>query len=110
MTKTNPSIMRQTFYPRMMRISLALAGGFLFASLALVEAAPAAKQAPTLKAAAAGLFDLGVGLTDRIAERPSDWALLTNHFSYLRRRFWPPAIRRHGGKSLSIVPLTSISN
>ncbi len=36
---------------------------------------------PSLKGAARGRFVMGVGLSDWIAERPGDWALLTNQFS-----------------------------
>ncbi len=39
MTKINPPLLRRTLLPRAVRISLALAGGFLFASLALGQAA-----------------------------------------------------------------------
>ena len=74
MTRTRPPIAR---------IRLATASVVLLASLAMAGAAPATKPATTLKSAAAGLFDIGVGLTDRIAERPADWELLTNHFTYL---------------------------
>ncbi|HMJ91569.1 MAG TPA: endo-1,4-beta-xylanase [Candidatus Acidoferrum sp.] len=35
----------------------------------------------TLRSAAAGLFTIGVGIHDRIPERPADWLLLTNQFS-----------------------------
>lgn len=39
------------------------------------------KPARTLRAAAAGLFVMGVGVHDRIAERPQDWPLLTTQFA-----------------------------
>ena len=34
-----------------------------------------------LREAAAGLFTIGVGISDRIPERPADWPLLTAQFS-----------------------------
>lgn len=34
----------------------------------------------SLRGAAAGSFTIGVGLSDRIAERPEDWSLLTTQF------------------------------
>jgi endo-1,4-beta-xylanase len=37
--------------------------------------------AATLREAAQGVFDLGAGVSDRIADRAGDWALLTNQFS-----------------------------
>lgn len=36
---------------------------------------------PSLKDAARGRFPVGVGLSDRIAERPDDWPLLTSQFT-----------------------------
>jgi len=39
-----------------------------------------ASRAPSLKDATAGRFAMGVGVSDRIPERPQDWALLTNQF------------------------------
>ena len=74
MTRTRPPIAR---------IRLAMSAVLLLASLALAGAAPVTKPATSLKAAVSGLFEIGVGLTDRIAERPADWELLTNHFTYL---------------------------
>ncbi len=41
----------------------------------------AASVQPTLREAAAGLFPVGVGINDRIPERPGDWPLLTAQFS-----------------------------
>jgi endo-1,4-beta-xylanase len=68
----------KTTHLRITRIGVALLG-----SLALAGAAPSTKPATNLKSASAGMFNIGVGLTDRIAERPADWELLTNHFTYL---------------------------
>ncbi len=42
---------------------------------------PAPTQMPSLKQAARGLFDIGVGINDWIAERPEDWGLLTKQFN-----------------------------
>jgi len=42
---------------------------------------PNSPAAPTLRQAVRGLFDFGVGISDRIAERPADWKLLTSQFS-----------------------------
>ena len=44
-------------------------------------AAPPEPAPTTLKDAAHGLFDIGVGLSDRIAEHPADWPLLTTQFN-----------------------------
>ncbi len=45
-------------------------------------AAPGAETHPprTLRDATAGLFTIGVGISDRIPERPADWPLLTAQF------------------------------
>jgi endo-1,4-beta-xylanase len=40
-------------------------------------------RAPSLKGAAGGRFAIGVGISDRIPERPGDWALLTNQFDII---------------------------
>jgi endo-1,4-beta-xylanase len=55
-----------------------MAAGILAADC--VAAERAGSRAPSLKAAAEGRFAMGVGLSDRIPERPGDWALLTNQF------------------------------
>jgi endo-1,4-beta-xylanase len=44
---------------------------------------PAPSQTLSLKQAARGLFEIGVGVSDHIAERPADWALLMTQFSYV---------------------------
>jgi endo-1,4-beta-xylanase len=44
-------------------------------------AAPPDPAPTTLKDAAHGLFDIGVGLSDRIAEHSADWPLLTTQFN-----------------------------
>ena len=36
---------------------------------------------PSLREAASGLFPIGVGISDRIPERPADWPLLTAQFA-----------------------------
>jgi GH35 family endo-1,4-beta-xylanase len=38
---------------------------------------------PSLRSAARGKFAMGVGISDRIPERPADWALLTNQFDII---------------------------
>ena len=44
-------------------------------------AEPTSPGKPSLRRAAHGRFEMGVGLSDRIAERPGDWQLLTNQFN-----------------------------
>jgi endo-1,4-beta-xylanase len=70
--------------------STALRTGIVGVVLAIVlggtarQAALAAPPDPaptTLKDAAHGLFNIGVGLSDRIAEHPADWPLLTTQFN-----------------------------
>lgn len=53
------------------------------ALLLATRVVPGAEANPShsLREAAAGLFSIGVGLSDRIAERPADWPLLTTHFT-----------------------------
>jgi len=51
--------------------------GLAGAARAQVAASP---QAVTLKQAARGLFDIGVGVNDRIGDRPADHALLLAQF------------------------------
>lgn len=46
----------------------------------LREAPARANPALSLREAAAGLFTIGVGISDRIPERPADWPLLTTQF------------------------------
>jgi endo-1,4-beta-xylanase len=41
----------------------------------------AAENRPTLRRAAVGMFEMGVGINDRIPERTNDWPLLTTQFS-----------------------------
>lgn len=41
----------------------------------------APNTAASLREAAAGLFTVGVGISDRIPQHPADWPLLTRHFS-----------------------------
>ena len=40
-------------------------------------------RGPSLKGAARGRFAMGLGISDRIPERPADWTLLTNQFDTL---------------------------
>ena len=61
------------------RLLLLIAAGALAGGCQTPDPAAAAK--PSLKHAARGHFELGVGLSDRIAERPGDWQLLTNQFN-----------------------------
>jgi len=49
--------------------------------LALPALGADSDSARSLKAAAAGAFAIGVGLSDRIAERPMDWPLLLSQFN-----------------------------
>jgi endo-1,4-beta-xylanase len=43
--------------------------------------APLRADPPSLRQAAAGSFAIGVGISDQIPQRRSDWALLTNQFT-----------------------------
>ncbi len=58
---------------------LLLLWALLAGSAGNVQAANAAP--PSLREASKGLFPIGLGLADRIASQPGDWALLTNQFS-----------------------------
>lgn len=46
-----------------------------------VRATPPGPASAALKDAAHGLFDIGVGIADDIAQQPADWPLLTTHFA-----------------------------
>lgn len=55
---------------------------FLFVALLIASAGFSAEPTPrSLRGAAAGVFTIGVGIHDRIPERPADWPLLTAQFS-----------------------------
>ena len=60
---------------------------FTVAGLLLVLSAGSARGAApgerTLREAAAGRFEIGVGISDRIPERPVDWPLLTAQFGII---------------------------
>lgn len=62
------------------------------------HAAPA--KASSLKEAARSGFELGVGISDRIPERPADWALLTNQFGVVTPEncMKPDAVQRTEGR------------
>jgi endo-1,4-beta-xylanase len=72
--------------------------------LPLLIAAAASGAEPanpkSLRAAAAGLFTIGVGIHDRIPERPADWPLLTNHFAAVtpENSFKPDPVQVAEGK------------
>jgi|GEM_PF-2149814 len=71
--------------PRLSNLVPFLRFAFVVGLLAILGASPgrAATTETSLKSAAGDLFEMGVGLSDRIAERPGDWALLTNQFSII---------------------------
>ena len=56
---------------------------FFALTLLVVNGAGGAEGGATrsLRAAAGGMFTMGVGINDRIPERPGDWALLKAQFS-----------------------------
>ncbi|HNQ87801.1 MAG TPA: endo-1,4-beta-xylanase [Verrucomicrobiota bacterium] len=60
-------------------VSLVLAAALLQLAHPALGAAPGTPR--SLRDAAAGLFTLGVGIGDRIPQRPADWPLLTDHFA-----------------------------
>jgi endo-1,4-beta-xylanase len=60
---------------------IAAAGGIFAGGCSTAK--QAASRAPSLKEVASGRFAMGVGSSDRIPERPQDWALLTNQFDTL---------------------------
>lgn len=60
--------------------TVALAAIFLLANPAQSYCAAASA---TLKDAARDAFAIGVGISDRIAQRPGDWKLLTEQFSFV---------------------------
>lgn len=57
----------------------------LFVVTLLAGGSPASSAEPntalSLREAAADLFTIGVGISDRISQHPADWPLLTRHFS-----------------------------
>jgi endo-1,4-beta-xylanase len=54
--------------------------GLCAACLCGTPQALAEPEPPSLRAAAARLFEMGVGVSDRIPHRPNDWPLLTTQF------------------------------
>jgi endo-1,4-beta-xylanase len=58
---------------------LGLLGVLLTGSVGNLHAANAAPS--SLREASQGLFPIGLGLADRVASQPENWALLTNQFS-----------------------------
>ena len=60
---------------------IALALGALMLVSGCVTPGRIVSRPATLKSAAQGKFAMGVGISDRIPERPDDWALLTNQFN-----------------------------
>jgi endo-1,4-beta-xylanase len=86
MSKSSTSISALARIPRWTRQAISR---LLFTTLTLLalaglaEPQPIPPQIPTLKQAAQGLFSIGVGISDRIPERPADWSLLTAHYSYV---------------------------
>src|SRR2546421_886868 len=52
-------------------------------STLLSSGSEAEVSAPTLRRAAAGLFEIGVGIKDDIPRRTNDWALLTSQFGII---------------------------
>ena len=63
---------------RLLPSCLALSAAVLLVALPALGAEPEARR--SLRDAAAGLFTVGVGISDRIPERPEDWPLLTTQF------------------------------
>jgi endo-1,4-beta-xylanase len=63
---------------RLPSASFALA--FACVSFATSNFCAASSSSRTLVDATAGLFNIGVGISDRISESPGDWPLLTNQF------------------------------
>lgn len=63
-------------------------------------------QALSLKQAARGIFEIGVGVSDRIAERPADWDLLTTQFSFVTPEncMKPAAVQETEGQFDFAVP------
>ena len=85
------------------RPSLRLAR-FLLAAVILCISPPAfaAESRPpdSLREAASGLFPVGVGISDRIPDRPADWPLLTAQFNWVTPEncLKPDPVQRAEGK------------
>lgn len=83
-SRPSPRQQLRAAFPRLLApgfLALALAAGLLAGGGSVPAAAPS--LGPSLKGAAQGRFEIGVGLSDRIAERVEDWALLTNQFGII---------------------------
>jgi endo-1,4-beta-xylanase len=78
--------------------------GFIFLIASLVAAPPEfgaeVGSARSLRNAAAGVFTIGVGLSDRIPERPEDWPLLLSQFNCVTPEncLKPDAVQRVEGQ------------
>lgn len=55
----------------------------LFAFALLTCPIAKAQDTPTLKQAVAGRFEIGVGISDTVAQQPETWDLLTRHFTII---------------------------
>lgn len=97
---------RRLVLGRLLAIALAAA-----ASVGDATSQPAPAQTPSLRKAARGLFDIGVGTDDRIAWRPADWGLLTTHFSYVTPEncMKPAAVQAVEGRFNFAVPDSFVS-
>ena len=71
--------LRSRYDERVNRTLLLTLAGLLF--LAGCQTPKSVPPPSTLRRAAAGKFPIGVGISDRIPERPQDWPLLTAQFS-----------------------------
>jgi endo-1,4-beta-xylanase len=71
----------------------------------------ASPPTPSLKHAAQGLFEIGAGISDRIAEQPWDWRLLTNQFGFVTPEncMKPAAVQPSEGQFNFAVPDSFIS-
>ena len=80
-------------------IGVMLCGSFHLTTAPSTQAGTPPRRTATLQAAARGLFDVGVGLNDRIAESPDDWKLLTTQFGSVTPEncMKPAAVQRAAG-------------
>ncbi|MHB8952188.1 MAG: endo-1,4-beta-xylanase [Pirellulaceae bacterium] len=67
-------------YQKLGLTGVLLVGSCLVGSVSPTHADTPLSASATLRDSARDLFDIGVGLNDRIAELPDDWELLTTHF------------------------------
>jgi GH35 family endo-1,4-beta-xylanase len=72
---------------------------------------PAPSQLPSLKEAVRGLFEIGAGVNDHIAERPVNWGLLNAQFSYVTPEncMKPDAVQRAEGRFDFTLPDAFVS-